>query len=67
MESSGELGSSFAILVPVVGAFVLLTADSQQSSTVIFCTSFLAIIPLAALLGFATEELAMRVGDALGG
>jgi Ca2+:H+ antiporter len=27
----------------------------------------LAIIPLAALLGFATEELALRVGDAFGG
>ena len=40
---------------------------SGQSSTVIFVCSFFAIVPLAALLGFATEELALRVGDAFGG
>jgi len=36
-------------------------------STATFFTSFMAIIPLAALLGFATEELALRVGHTLGG
>jgi Ca2+:H+ antiporter len=35
--------------------------------TLIFVFSALSIIPLAALLGFATEELALRVGDTLGG
>lgn len=40
---------------------------SHQSPTVIFVCSFFAIVPLAALLGFATEELALRVGDAFGG
>ncbi|SCV70442.1 BQ2448_1836 [Microbotryum intermedium] len=40
---------------------------SHQSAVVCFFTSFAAIVPLAALLGFATEELALRVGDALGG
>lgn len=35
--------------------------------TAVFCVSFAAIIPLAALLGFATEELALRVGHTLGG
>jgi Ca2+:H+ antiporter len=29
--------------------------------------SFIAIIPLAQLLGFATEELSMRVGQTLAG
>ncbi|CAE6432105.1 unnamed protein product [Rhizoctonia solani] len=38
-----------------------------QQPTIIFIFSFLAIIPLAALLGFATEELALRVGQTLGG
>jgi Ca2+:H+ antiporter len=37
------------------------------SDTATFCVSFAAIIPLAALLGFATEELALRVGHTLGG
>lgn len=40
---------------------------THQSSTVTFVCSFFAIVPLAALLGFATEELALRVGDAFGG
>lgn len=33
----------------------------------VFTNSFLAIIPLAKLLGFGTEEIALRVGQALGG
>lgn len=33
----------------------------------IFVVNFLAIIPLAGLLSFATEEIAMRVGEVLGG
>ncbi|KIO31158.1 hypothetical protein M407DRAFT_19786 [Tulasnella calospora MUT 4182] len=40
---------------------------SHQTDTVIFVFSFLGIVPLAALLGFATEELALRVGQTLGG
>lgn len=32
-----------------------------------FCTAFIAIIPLAGLLGFATEEAALRLGQTLGG
>ncbi|KAK5213801.1 hypothetical protein LTR72_012332, partial [Exophiala xenobiotica] len=33
----------------------------------VFIVNFIAIIPLAAMLSFATEELALRVGDVLGG
>ncbi|PVH92446.1 Calcium/proton exchanger [Periconia macrospinosa] len=33
----------------------------------IFFTNFFAIIPLAAMLSYATEELALRVGETLGG
>ncbi|KZT59714.1 calcium/proton exchanger [Calocera cornea HHB12733] len=33
----------------------------------VFVTTFLAIIPLANLLAFSTEELAIRVGETLGG
>ncbi len=32
-----------------------------------FVVAFIAIIPLAALLGFATEELIIRVGPVIGG
>ncbi len=37
------------------------------SDTVVFVMSFLAIIPLAKLLGFGTEELSLRVGQTIGG
>lgn len=36
-------------------------------STAIFVLNFFAIIPLASLLSFATEELAATMGQALGG
>ncbi|QSZ34384.1 hypothetical protein DSL72_005976 [Monilinia vaccinii-corymbosi] len=33
----------------------------------IFVVNFIAIIPLAAMLGFATEEISLHVGESLGG
>ena len=51
------------IFIPVAWAMEF----SHQSDTVIFVFSMLAIIPLASMLGFATEQLALRVGDSLGG
>lgn len=38
-----------------------------HNDVAVFVTTFLAIIPLAKLLGFATEELALRVGQTIGG
>lgn len=40
---------------------------TKQEDTIIFVFSFLAIIPLAKLLAFATDELSMRVGQTLAG
>jgi Ca2+:H+ antiporter len=40
---------------------------AHVNDTVVFVTSGLAIVPLAALLGFATEQIAMKIGDTLGG
>ncbi|KAI9765894.1 MAG: hypothetical protein M1840_007035 [Geoglossum simile] len=37
------------------------------SPVVVFVVNFIAIIPLAAMLSFATEELSLRVGETLGG
>jgi len=34
---------------------------------IVFCVNFIAIIPLAAMLSFATEEIALHVGESLGG
>lgn len=33
----------------------------------VFVVNFIAIIPLAAMLSYATEEIALRVGETLGG
>jgi len=33
----------------------------------VFIVNFVAIVPLAAMLGMATEEIALRVGEVLGG
>lgn len=35
--------------------------------TVVFILNFFAIIPLAAVLSFATEEISMKLGETLGG
>ncbi|KAJ3857714.1 calcium proton exchanger [Lentinula lateritia] len=40
---------------------------ASDNDTLIFVFSFLAIIPLAKLLAFATDELSMRVGQTLAG
>lgn len=51
-------------LVPVVFAAARLAPGSH---TLLFVLSVLAIIPLAALLSYATEAVAARMGDAVGG
>ncbi|KAG8834148.1 hypothetical protein FRC18_002525 [Serendipita sp. 400] len=51
------------LLLPVAWAVHF----SHQSETIVFTFSFLSIIPLAALLGFATEELANYTGPTVGG
>jgi Ca2+:H+ antiporter len=37
------------------------------SPVAVFVINFIAIIPLAAMLSYATEEIALRVGETLGG
>ncbi|KAF2265793.1 Calcium/proton exchanger [Lojkania enalia] len=52
------------IFVPV--GFALFYAHIDQPVAV-FVVNFIAIIPLAAMLSYATEELAIRVGETFGG
>jgi Ca2+:H+ antiporter len=42
-------------------------AAAPESETLVFALSVAAIVPLAALLSLATEQVAARTGDALGG
>ena len=39
----------------------------KVSPVVIFVMNFIAIIPLAAMLSYATEEIALRTGETIGG
>src|SRR6187455_2661801 len=50
--------------VPVVFAAVKL---KHEAHTLLFILSVLSIVPLAALLSHATESVAAKTGDAVGG
>ncbi|KAJ7687898.1 Sodium/calcium exchanger protein-domain-containing protein, partial [Mycena olivaceomarginata] len=52
------------VFIPVSWAFNFADKDQQ---VLVFVFSFLAIIPLAKLLAFATDELSLRVGQTLAG
>ena len=52
------------VFVPVVFVAQRLSPDSH---TLLFVLSVLAIVPLAALLSHATESVAAKTGDAIGG
>lgn len=51
------------LFVPVSIAAELL----HWNPSIVFVTSMLAIVPLAKLMGYATEEIALRTGPGLGG
>jgi Ca2+:H+ antiporter len=51
------------IFVPVGIAVNYVGVDAK----IVFVMNFIAIIPLAGLLSYATEEIALRVGETLGG
>ncbi|KAI5892071.1 calcium/proton exchanger [Schizophyllum commune H4-8] len=59
------------IFIPLSWAFNFIPAEKigtgNTKDTLTFVFSFLAIIPLAKLLAFATDELSMRVGQTLAG
>ncbi|KAI0710014.1 Sodium/calcium exchanger protein-domain-containing protein [Earliella scabrosa] len=64
------LGSWLNVLllfIPVSWACHFALPKNDRNDTLIFVFSFLAIIPLAKLLAFATDELSMRVGQTLAG
>src|SRR4249920_127636 len=52
------------VFIPVVFAAQRLRPDAP---TLLFALSVLAIVPLAALLSHATESVAAKTGDAVGG
>ncbi len=63
----GKIKFSLDWLLPFVAITVLLRYLQPQAQTAIFVTAALAIIPLAGWLGRATEQLADRTSERLGG
>jgi len=53
----------FLVFVPLG----IIAGALHWNPTVVFVLNFIAIIPLAALLSFATEELSAKLGQTLGG
>ncbi|KEZ40336.1 hypothetical protein SAPIO_CDS8178 [Scedosporium apiospermum] len=51
------------LIIPVA----IVGGELGWDPTTVFILNFFAIIPLAAVLSFATEEIAMRLGETLGG
>ena len=45
----------------------IIAGLGKWDPTAVFVINFLAIIPLAAVLSFATEEISLKLGEALGG
>src|SRR5580765_1391855 len=54
-------------LLPFVPVVLVAAKLAHEAHTLLFVLSVLAIVPLAALLSHATESVASKTGDAVGG
>ena len=61
------LASNYVNVLLVFVPLGIISGAVGWSPTAIFVLNFLAIIPLASLLSFATEELSVKLGQTLGG
>ncbi|KAK7179782.1 Vacuolar calcium ion transporter 2 [Paraphaeosphaeria sporulosa] len=63
----GTLCSNYVNVLLVFVPLGIIAGKLQWSPTAVFILNFIAIMPLAALLSFATEELSAKLGQTLGG
>lgn len=61
------LASNYVNVLLVFVPLGIVAGAMNWNPTVTFILNFIAIIPLAALLSFATEELSAKLGQTLGG
>lgn len=61
------LASSYVNVLLVFVPIGIVAGILGWNPTAVFVLNFIAIIPLAALLSFATEELSAKLGQTLGG
>lgn len=61
------LNSWLNVLLLAAPVGIAINYVDSVSRVAVFVVNFIAIVPLAAMLGFATEEIALRTGETLGG
>ena len=61
------LNSWINILLVMVPVGIALNFVTNINPIALFVVNFIAIIPLAAMLSYATEEIALRTGETIGG
>lgn len=66
-QAKAVFGSWINLMLVFVPVGLALHNVEGVNGIIVFVMNFLAIIPLAAMLSFATEELALYVGETLGG
>jgi Ca2+:H+ antiporter len=61
------LASNYVNVLLVFVPLGMIAGAMHWDPTAVFVLNFLAIMPLASLLSFATEELAHKLGETIGG
>ncbi|KAG9610190.1 calcium/proton exchanger, partial [Aureobasidium melanogenum] len=61
------LASNYVNVLLVFVPVGIILGALDMNPTAVFVVNFLAIVPLAALLSFATEELSVKLGQTIGG
>jgi Ca2+:H+ antiporter len=61
------LTSNYVNVLLVFVPLGIISGAMGWNPTAVFCLNFFAIIPLASLLSFATEELSAKLGETIGG
>lgn len=61
------LASNYVNVLLVFVPVGIVLGALDMNPTAVFIVNFLAIMPLAALLSFATEELSAKMGQTIGG
>ncbi|KAM3081657.1 hypothetical protein ACMFMG_005109 [Clarireedia jacksonii] len=66
-QLQNTIGNSWINVLLIAAPVGIALNYAGVNKIVVFVVNFIAIIPLAAMLSFATEELALHVGESLGG
>jgi Ca2+:H+ antiporter len=59
--------SNYVNILLVFVPLGIVAGATHWNPTVVFILNFLAIVPLAAVLSFATEEISVKLGQTMGG